>query len=128
VRPWVRRHRPPERSRRQGRVGTESGAVIAADLEANTPWPTVDATTCKRFHHDTVRPQPTHAASNGGDWMARHRGQSTNADATIEDVASAAGGSGGNVKRGPRGLPTAPPSPGARLPEAASRLRYRPDP
>jgi LacI family repressor for deo operon, udp, cdd, tsx, nupC, and nupG len=60
--------------------------------------------------------------------MARQRGQGTNADATIEDVASAAGVSVATVSRALRGLPNVAPATRERVTAAASRLRYRADP
>jgi len=60
--------------------------------------------------------------------MARQRGQGTSADATIEDVASAAGVSVATVSRALRGLPNVAPATRDRVAEAASRLRYQPDP
>jgi LacI family repressor for deo operon, udp, cdd, tsx, nupC, and nupG len=60
--------------------------------------------------------------------MARHRVQGANADATIGDVASAAGVSMATVSRALRGLPNVAPETRARVAEAASRLRYQPDP
>ena len=67
-------------------------------------------------------------AANGGGWMARHREHGANADATIGDVASAAGVSVATVSRALRGLPNVAPETRARVAEAASRLRYQPDP
>jgi len=60
--------------------------------------------------------------------MARQRGHGASADATIEDVASAAGVSMATVSRALRGLPNVAPETRARVAEAASRLRYQPDP
>ena len=60
--------------------------------------------------------------------MARHRVQGANADATIGDVASAAGVSIATVSRALRGLPNVAPDTRARIAEVASRLRYQPDP
>jgi DNA-binding LacI/PurR family transcriptional regulator len=60
--------------------------------------------------------------------MARHREQDANADATIGDVALAAGVSMATVSRALRGLPNVAPETRARVAEAASRLRYQPDP
>ncbi len=60
--------------------------------------------------------------------MARRRGHGANADATIEDVASAAGVSVATVSRALRGLPNVAPETRARVAETASRLRYQPDP
>jgi DNA-binding LacI/PurR family transcriptional regulator len=60
--------------------------------------------------------------------MARHRPRNGTADATIEDVASAAGVSVATVSRALRGLPNVAPETRARVTEAASRLRYQPDP
>src|SRR5690348_5290808 len=60
--------------------------------------------------------------------MARQRRHGANADSTIEDVASAAGVSVATVSRALRGLPNVAPGTRARVAEAASRLRYQPDP
>jgi DNA-binding LacI/PurR family transcriptional regulator len=60
--------------------------------------------------------------------MARQRGNGANADATIADVASAAGVSMATVSRALRGLPNVAPETRARVAQAASRLRYQPDP
>jgi len=60
--------------------------------------------------------------------MARRREGRGNPDATIEDVASAAGVSMATVSRALRGLPNVAPETRARVAEAASRLRYQPDP
>src|SRR5947208_16908529 len=60
--------------------------------------------------------------------MARQRGQATNSDATIGDVASAAGVSMATVSRALRGLPNVSPETKARVADAASRLRYQPHP
>ena len=53
VGPWVRGHRSPGRSRRQGGSAPGREQVIAADLGGERTWPGLTPTTCKRFHHDT---------------------------------------------------------------------------
>jgi DNA-binding LacI/PurR family transcriptional regulator len=60
--------------------------------------------------------------------MARRRAHDANTDATIEDVASAAGVSMATVSRALRGLPNVAPETRARVAEVAARLRYQPDP
>jgi DNA-binding LacI/PurR family transcriptional regulator len=60
--------------------------------------------------------------------MPRHREQGANADATIGDVAAAAGVSMATVSRALRDLPNVTPETKARVVEAASRLRYQPHP
>jgi DNA-binding LacI/PurR family transcriptional regulator len=60
--------------------------------------------------------------------MARRRGDGAMADATIADVASAAGVSMATVSRALRGFPNVAPETRTRVVEAASRLRYQPDP
>lgn len=60
--------------------------------------------------------------------MARPRGSGANGEATIADVASAAGVSTATVSRALRGLPNVTAETRARVAEAASRLRYQPDP
>ena len=60
--------------------------------------------------------------------MARHREESASAHATIGDVASAAGVSVATVSRALRGLPNVAPQTRARVVDAATRLRYQPDP
>ena len=67
------------------------------------------------------------AANEGGGWPGIES-TAPNADATIGDVASAAGVSVATVSRALRGLPNVAPETRARVAEAASRLRYQPDP
>ena len=112
-----------------GRVGTGSGAGDGGHLGGERTWPGLTPTACKRFHHDTDSAAVDHMQrSDGGGWMARQRGHGASADATIEDVASAAGVSVATVSRALRGLPNVAPETRARVAEAASRLRYQPDP